>query len=239
MKLNKKLIAFGSSMFLLGGAIIPAVGESWLENIQVRKGVNLQLEGQTVQPHDASGKPMPVMLYESTTYVPVRFISEYYGKQVGWDPNTTTVSIGSQAQTTPSTDMMETLLVKVTPRYDLSAGKQIGESYFVTVDGQSAKNGWRFRDGATSVAFDWSAFVVNNVKLSFDVALEKGTDTDAYISVSDSTHVLKEFNATAQSGVTHCEVDLNGAKQFYIRGLSHTPYNYSILAFNVKLYQTD
>lgn len=170
--LSKKTLAFGASMFLLGGAVIPTVAESWLQDIQVRMGVNLQLNGQTVVPHDASGKDMPVMLYQSTTYVPVRYISEYYGKEVGWDPNTTTVSI-SDKQTAQPTTPQPLYLTTLQPKASGDAFGFTNNGYQSTA-GTMCTYGIRFFNQGGQIEYYLDG---KFSKLGFDVAYNKGIGT--------------------------------------------------------------
>lgn len=55
----------------------------------------LVLNGQVVTPSS------PPIIIEGRTYVPLRFVSESLGAQVGWDGNTYTVTINSQENSQP------------------------------------------------------------------------------------------------------------------------------------------
>lgn len=66
-----------------------AFGASVTKSIEVMlNSVNLKVNGKDVQADN--------ILYEGTTYVPLRAISEMLGKEVGWDQETKTASINDQ-----------------------------------------------------------------------------------------------------------------------------------------------
>ena len=59
--------------------------------IDVEDGIKITLNGSALTPRDAAGKTVPVFLYEGTTYVPARAISEALGLNVSFDSATRTV----------------------------------------------------------------------------------------------------------------------------------------------------
>lgn len=73
----------------------PLITQTKVGNIRVRAGINLNLDGKSVQPTNVHGEPITCFLYGSTTFVPVRFISEFYNFKVKWDPDTATVFINN------------------------------------------------------------------------------------------------------------------------------------------------
>lgn len=128
----KKVLLTGFTVFSLTlTALVPSClpvfaeeNDTYLTTINVREGLRLKLNGQSVQPVDAAGESVPVFLYGSTTYVPVRFISQYYGMEVDWVPESATVQIwnngeGNQVSSPASTDT-ETFLTDIYVRMGLS-----------------------------------------------------------------------------------------------------------------------
>lgn len=47
--------------------------------------INIQVNGETFQPTDVTGREVPVFAYEGTTYAPLRALAEAYGLEVGYD----------------------------------------------------------------------------------------------------------------------------------------------------------
>lgn len=66
---------------------------------QVEDGIGITLNGARFTPRDAAGKQVPVFLYNGTTYVPVRAISEAMGMDVSFNSATRTVQLTTADRT--------------------------------------------------------------------------------------------------------------------------------------------
>ena len=95
MKKNGFWKGFGSGLLLM--TLIVALGVTATatskRSIQVEDGVGITLNGAKFTPRDASGKEVSVFLYNGTTYVPVRAISEAMGMDVSFNSSTRTVQL--------------------------------------------------------------------------------------------------------------------------------------------------
>ena len=67
--------------------------------IQVEDGIKITLNGSDMTPRDVNGKVVPVFLYEGTTYVPARAISEALGLNVSFNSATRTVVLSNKSST--------------------------------------------------------------------------------------------------------------------------------------------
>lgn len=76
---------------LLGGTIVYAAGGTTIEVFF--NNIKIMVDGVEKQP--AEGRPF---IYEGSTYVPLRFVSDALGKEVGWNEQTLTVWIGKQEE---------------------------------------------------------------------------------------------------------------------------------------------
>lgn len=65
------------------------------KTIQVNSGIKLKIDGAAFVPKDVNGKEVEVFEYNGTTYVPIRAISQAFGKEVAWDGATRTAIIGN------------------------------------------------------------------------------------------------------------------------------------------------
>ncbi|MCR8656913.1 copper amine oxidase N-terminal domain-containing protein [Paenibacillus endoradicis] len=104
--------------FLLGIAVmlfvvvgVTSVGAaSKLITIQVVKGgITLYVDGKLAKPTDANGKVVEPIIYEGTTYLPLRATSNLLTngeKEVTWDGKTSTIYIG-EAPVAEQTDITE------------------------------------------------------------------------------------------------------------------------------------
>ena len=59
-------------------------------------GITIALYGETIQPRDASGNAVDPVIYNGTTYLPVRGIASALGLEVDWDGVTKTVYLGGR-----------------------------------------------------------------------------------------------------------------------------------------------
>lgn len=82
------------TMALLMGLLIPAVAASANRTITVSGDLSIFVDGVEMKPTDVNGNPVDVFLYNGTTYVPIRAVSQYLGRTVKWDGNTRSVYIG-------------------------------------------------------------------------------------------------------------------------------------------------
>ncbi|MDE6107468.1 MAG: FMN-binding protein, partial [Oscillospiraceae bacterium] len=93
---KSKILALTLVLTLLLGTVAAAVGP--MINIGVFPGVKISMDGKDVTPE---GKEP--FIYEDTTYVPLRFLSEILGVNVGWDDATKTVLLGEQTASATAT----------------------------------------------------------------------------------------------------------------------------------------
>lgn len=67
------------------------------KTISVNGGIKLVIDGSSFVPKDVNGKAVDVFESGGTTYVPIRAISQAFGKEVAWDAKTRTVIIGTNS----------------------------------------------------------------------------------------------------------------------------------------------
>ena len=94
MKKNGFWRGFGLGLILtvvVTALSVSAMAATSSRTIQVEDGIRLSLNGATFIPRDVNGKEVSVFLYNGTTYVPVRAVSEAMGVDVSFDSATRTV----------------------------------------------------------------------------------------------------------------------------------------------------
>ena len=101
MKQNGFGKGFGSGLVLtvLIAALCVTATATSKRSIQVEDGIGITLNGARFTPRDAAGKQVPVFLYNGTTYVPVRAISEAMGMDVSFNSATRTVQLTTADRT--------------------------------------------------------------------------------------------------------------------------------------------
>ena len=106
--MKRKLSSMRS--FLLGvlttllvvGMAVPALAATVTKSIEVRSGIRVFIDDQELIPKDAKGNPVEVFLYNGTTYLPARAISEAVGKPIQWDGSVQGVYIGKHSSSKPT-----------------------------------------------------------------------------------------------------------------------------------------
>lgn len=84
-------------MVILSFSMDSSFAQAIKKNIEVvYSDIKVVIDGKQIEPKNSNGETVEPFLYEGTTYLPVRAISEGLGKQVSWDQNTKTVFIGER-----------------------------------------------------------------------------------------------------------------------------------------------
>ena len=119
---NKKTI----KGFMLGSVFtlclvigIGTVGAaSKLVNIKVMQGgINIYVDEKIIKPADANGKPVEPLIYDGTTYLPIRAVANALDKEVSWDGKTSSVYIGKA----PMAEQID--IASLTPYQNNTRGK--------------------------------------------------------------------------------------------------------------------
>ncbi len=111
----KKILGLTVIIATLSSATIFASGIQETINV-VKNSITIKVEGELVTADN--------ILYDGTTYVPLRSISEMLGKEVGWDENTRTASIEEKRE----------VKEEVTKSYSRRNPAPIGVKQSVTVE---------------------------------------------------------------------------------------------------------
>ena len=109
--MKSKLVGFVLGMVvgaLIFGSFALAASEFRTLSAEYRDIV-IEIDQVAIEPKDVNGRVVEPFIYDGTTYVPARAISEALGKVVSWEPETNTVVI-----VTPSDEVPEEV-VEVEP----------------------------------------------------------------------------------------------------------------------------
>lgn len=66
------------------------------KSINIHTGIKISVDGTEFVPVDSEGVPVEVFLYNGTTYLPVRGISNLFGLGIEWDNETKSVYLGTR-----------------------------------------------------------------------------------------------------------------------------------------------
>ncbi len=107
-------------------------------------GIRIILDGQELHPTDVNGEPVEPMIYNGTTYLPVRAVASALGKAVSWDGETYTVYLGDMdGQLDYPTVMLKDLtnISAVKPRTTSRLKDNYGNSYSYAITNDPSNNG--------------------------------------------------------------------------------------------------
>lgn len=79
---------------LLTSGVVLAANTTTLYNV-IANGIKIFIDGEKLNPKDANGNTVEPIIYNGTTYLPVRAIADAIGKPVYWDGPNYTVYLGS------------------------------------------------------------------------------------------------------------------------------------------------
>lgn len=99
MKPNKSWRSFAAGMLtmaMLFALVIPAVAAGSTQTLKdvMVGGIRIVIDGQELHPTDVNGNAVSPMIYNGTTYLPVRAVASALGKAVYWDGPSYTVYLG-------------------------------------------------------------------------------------------------------------------------------------------------
>ncbi len=98
------LLGFLSATIMISCVTAFAANTTTLYNV-IANGIKIIIDGQKLNPTDANGNTVEPIIYNGTTYLPVRAIANALGKPVYWDGPNYTVYLGDRIL--PSKELTE------------------------------------------------------------------------------------------------------------------------------------
>lgn len=104
MKQRQKAVWFLSGVLVtvMAISIVSPTLALFTKTIQVQTGVNFYVDDKKLTPKKADGTPIEAFLYNGTTYLPVRAVSEALNIPIQWDGSTKSVYIGKHTGDKPA-----------------------------------------------------------------------------------------------------------------------------------------
>lgn len=178
-----KTVAIMLVLAMTLGTVASAVGT--MINISVNPGVKISVDGKETTPVNQAGDKQDAFIYNNSTYVPLRWLAELLGVNVGWDETTNTVLLGKQpAVYTPGTYTGTAMgfggpvSVEVTVTKDaITAVKATGEKETAEIGAAAlGRLGYLARtQGLEMDAVTGATYTSRGVKDALGVALAKAT----------------------------------------------------------------
>lgn len=98
---KRKIIIFVLAAVMVLSLALPAFA-AYSKKITVYPGVKIYVDDAKLNPTDVNGNTVEVFIYNGTTYLPVRAVSEALGEVVQWDGVTNSVYIGKHTGDKPA-----------------------------------------------------------------------------------------------------------------------------------------
>lgn len=110
--MKKKILTVTMLATILSTTLVPnTFADTEANSINVSKGVNVFMNGKKINLTDENGNPVEAFVYNGTTYLPARAISEANGKNVSWDSEEKNVYITGNDTSANSSDPTRAKLV--------------------------------------------------------------------------------------------------------------------------------
>lgn len=192
MKNIKKTLIAG---IVLGSTFITGALAGTAITAQLSPQIKVVVDGTQKQITDASGKQTSPILYNNTTYLPIRSVANLCGKEVGWDQATQTITLTSGSTSSGGT---------TSTSYSRTNPAPVGTAQSVIIDNYSAT----YNISAVVQSTERGASAWNKIKAAnmFNDEAEEGYEYIlAKIKVSvnsvsdDSSMSLGEYSFTAFS----------------------------------------
>ncbi|MGN8875315.1 NPCBM/NEW2 domain-containing protein [Pseudoflavonifractor sp. HCP28S3_F10] len=102
MKNVRTFLAGALCSALIFALATPAGAALAAKTIKVYTGIDIYLDDAKFKPTDANGQPVEAIVYNGSTYLPLRAVAEAVGKPVYYDAATQSAYLGKHASNTPS-----------------------------------------------------------------------------------------------------------------------------------------
>lgn len=177
--------------------------------------IKIAIDGkQAVLGKDSAGNEIEPFIYNGTTYLPVRGVSEALGERVHWDGKTQTVYIGERPGEVK-------YLTEINPPYAWS------EKVYYLNNPEKIKMGGKSYN--TAITFDYSSHALINLNSQYnELSFNLGTTKYRYLTTSKlNVYLDGEFYKTFEISVENLPekvvIPVKGVNQ--IKFLSENSYN--------------
>mgnify|MGYP002563062313 CR=1 FL=1 len=270
MKKNGFWKGFGSGLILtvLIAALCVTATATAKRSITVEDGIGITLNGAKFTPRDADGKQVSVFLYNGTTYVPVRAISEAMGLDVSFNSSTRTVVLttadrSASQQGGASASTSDYIGVERAKEIALAdAGVKASDAVFLraNLDWDDGRMEYEVEFYSGNTEYDYDIDAVTGAILSSDRDLEdfqiwnSGTSTNRPANVSSGSSASSGNYITAEraqqialaecpsgSTVYKCQFDWDDGRAEYEVEIRNgwTEYDFEIDAVTGTIFSRD
>lgn len=196
------------------------LAEGVMKTIQVKEGgINIYVDGKLQTPTDANGNKVFPLVYNGTTYLPVRALTGMLtDKNVAWDANTQSIMIGATAQAGQEVRLndlsdftrKEWLAVGAGAEFVDHEGKPVNAFNALTESSSEPQYSMKIKTGKEYAA------IKGKLILTQEYMKEKSPEKDLNLSIygkelaNGEYKVLQTYKVTPDKPVVDVNVDIAG-----------------------------
>lgn len=205
--MKKKAAIALMSLTMLGCLGTGVYAGSNLKEIKayLNSGIKFKVDGQPVQLKNSSGAVITPISYDSTTYLPVRAISDLLGVTVNFDGKTNTIQLGEQTEGVSIAAGFDASYHTKDPNMTIYNGKDYKDVYFDNGSGTRGSSFMLYPKGKYQ-------------KLYLQVAAIGSDIEDFKVQDSDTDTILKKQDIKVEDGLITIEVDIAGVDSLFVHG---------------------
>lgn len=178
-------------------------------------GIRIVVDGEEISPTDANGNPVAPMIYNGTTYLPVRAVASALGKAVYWDGPSYTVYLGDMdGQLEHPTIMLKDMTsIDSKPKTWKTLTDNYGNAY-----GSAIYNSVDYANEGNLPIYEY-LLGMEYSKFKCTLFVPQGNTSDKSVTVSiitDGHTVYTSPQMNKTSAPVEVEVDVTGCNDFQI-----------------------
>lgn len=127
--MKKKWIAMGTTLVMTAAMAIPAMAAIDYETARLRPDFTIVIDGKEKNFKRSDGSAAFALVYEESTYLPLRAIGEAIGKNVNWDEDTKTITLEGARETKDSSN-------KAAEGKTKNVSVQVRKDFTIVIDGK-------------------------------------------------------------------------------------------------------
>ena len=127
--MKKKWIALGTTLVMTAAMAMPAMAAIDYETARLRPDFTIVIDGKEKNFKRADGSAAFALVYEDSTYLPLRAIGEALGKNVNWDEDTRTITLEGKRETKDSSN-------KAVEDKAKNISVQVRKDFTIVIDGK-------------------------------------------------------------------------------------------------------
>ena len=127
--MKKKWIALGTTLVMTAAMAIPAMAAIDYETARLRPDFTIVIDGKEKNFKRSDGSAAFALVYEGSTYLPLRAIGEAIGRNVNWNEDTKTITLEGERETRDSSNKAVEGKAK-----DVSV--QVRKDFTIVIDGK-------------------------------------------------------------------------------------------------------